>query len=97
MTFVDFDICQRMSSLQKLHPVTLTYFLKVKKFHFFISYTVRAGAKMHGIRDVPEWKCSSPARPDLWQRLPPQGGADPEPQRIGADRSGPNNKLMMRK
>ena len=30
MTFVDFDICQRMASLRKLYSQTLTYFFKVK-------------------------------------------------------------------
>ena len=30
MTFVDFDICNRMVSLRKLYSVTLTYFFNVK-------------------------------------------------------------------
>ena len=37
MTFVDFDICHRMVSLQKLQCVNLTYFLEVKIKFYFLS------------------------------------------------------------
>ena len=35
LTFVDFDICYQMASLQKLYSMTLTYFLKVKILKFY--------------------------------------------------------------
>ena len=40
------DICHRIMSLRKLYYATLTYFLKVKNFNFYISEMVRASAKM---------------------------------------------------
>ena len=43
--FVDFDICHQTVQLRKLHSVTLTYFLKVNIFKFYISETVRAVKK----------------------------------------------------
>ena len=41
MTFVDFDICQRMVSLQNFYYMTLTYFLKVKFKKNYIFYGTR--------------------------------------------------------
>ena len=48
MTFVDFDISHRMALLRKLYYATVTYFLKVTKYNFYISETVRASAKLCG-------------------------------------------------
>ena len=46
MTFVDFNIRHRSTSLRKLYFVTLTYFLKVKNLvNLYISATVSASAK----------------------------------------------------
>ena len=44
MTFNDFDICQRMMPLRKLHLMTLAYLFKVKIRNCNISETVRANA-----------------------------------------------------
>ena len=45
--FVDFNICYRAVSLQKLYYVNLNYFLKVKNYKkIYISETVKASAKM---------------------------------------------------
>ena len=49
MTFVDFVICHRRSSLRTLYSLTLTYFLKVKMWNVNISETVSASTKRHWI------------------------------------------------
>ena len=48
MTFADFDIYHRMTTLRKVHSITLTYFFNVKKFETLGSLKQWASAKMHG-------------------------------------------------
>ena len=47
MPFVDVDICHRIATSRKLYSVTLTYFLKIKKYEMLISESVRASTQMH--------------------------------------------------
>ena len=42
MTIVNFDICHRMVSLQKLYSVTLIYFSKVKDMYRDLTTVVNA-------------------------------------------------------
>ena len=49
VSFVDFDICHRMVSMQKFYCMTFTYILKVKIKDVNISEMVRVSAKMCGV------------------------------------------------
>ena len=48
MRFVDFDICHRMASLQKLYSVTLTYIfdLKCLKYMNFVNFCMLRASKI---------------------------------------------------